>query len=403
MKFIHCADAHLDSPFLGLKQMDAQIGAQLYQAPFTAFEKMIERAISDDVAFVLISGDTFDSQNQSLKVQWFLKNQFERLQKAQIQVYLIFGNHDYINDTTTHVNYPENVHVFGPSVQTYRFISQEGYKIDINGFSYDQRHIPTSRTSEYPKPAPDAKLTIGMLHGGLYGNGANDYAPFTLEALQQQGYDYWALGHIHHHQILSQRPLIIYPGNLQGRQADESGAKGFYEVNYDFDELKPTFMPVAPFQWQTLTVESPEPLNINAVVAHLQDMLIAFPRHTNFLLSIVLKANSVAKEVQEALINEQLLSILQDQLGNTMANQIIYPVSVRLMAEADMNLPEIDTKFWQANVDQVFNLKNLREVLGNLTSERFITQEFIHEDRLNELRKNAELKILNNIQEEDAD
>lgn len=211
------------------------------------------------------------------------------------------------------------------------------------------------------------------------------------------------MGHIHHHQILSQRPLIIYPGNLQGRQADESGAKGFYEVNYDFDELKPTFMPVAPFQWQTLTVESPEPLNINAVVAHLQDMLIAFPRHTNFLLSIVLKANSVAKEVQEALINEQLLSILQDQLGNTMANQIIYPVSVRLMAEADMNLPEIDTKFWQANVDQVFNLKNLREVLGNLTSERFITQEFIHEDRLNELRKNAELKILNNIQEEDAD
>ena len=40
------------------------------------------------------------------------------------------------------------------------------------------------------------------------------------------GYDYWALGHVHHRAVLHEDPWIVYPGNLQGRHVREIGAKG---------------------------------------------------------------------------------------------------------------------------------------------------------------------------------
>ena len=38
--------------------------------------------------------------------------------------------------------------------------------------------------------------------------------------------DYWALGHIHKRQIVHEKPYIVYPGNIQGRQIKETGEKG---------------------------------------------------------------------------------------------------------------------------------------------------------------------------------
>ncbi|MFD1672717.1 exonuclease SbcCD subunit D [Agrilactobacillus yilanensis] len=403
MKFIHCADAHLDSPFFGLKQIDQTVGDKLYQAPFTAFERMIDRAIADEVAFILIAGDTFDSQNQNLKVQWFLKNQFQRLQAVGIQVYLIFGNHDYLNETTTQLTYPENVHIFGAQPEVMRYISAEGFKIDITGFSYDQRHITENVAADYPERRLDADLAIGLLHGGLKGAGDANYAPFELNDLLQKGYDYWALGHIHHRRALNRRPDIIYAGNLQGRNIDESGVKGFYEINYQYNDLATAFVPVAPFQWQQMTIEDQQRLTVPEVVQHLKSMLISLPEKTNFLLRIILKADSIDANTQQAAANGQLLDILRTELKALNSDQIIYPISVQVAADADLDLPEIDTKYWQVSVDEIFSATNLQEVLGNLNKERFVTDKFVQTEALQELRQAAELKILNNTKDEAAD
>jgi len=60
--------------------------------------------------------------------------------------------------------------------------------------------------------------------GGREGHA--DYAPCTPAALANKGYDYWALGHVHKREILNDRPWIVFPGNLQGRHARETGPKG---------------------------------------------------------------------------------------------------------------------------------------------------------------------------------
>lgn len=405
MKFIHCADAHLDSPFLGLRQIDEEIGEQLYQAAFTAFERMVDRAIADSVAFVLIAGDTFDTQNQSLTVQWFLKNQFQRLQAANIQVYLIYGNHDYLNETTAQLTYPENVHIFGSDPEVMHYVSADGLKVAIAGFSYDQRHIQKDMAARYPVREPDTDLMIGLLHGSQQNQGSPDYAPFSVDELLSKQYDYWALGHIHHRQVLNQTPKVIYAGNLQGRNIDESGVKGFYEVNCQYHDLNAEFIPVAPFQWQQLTIESPEPLNVQGVLDHLQEMLIALSKKTHLLLDLVVKASAVNDQARLAAESGQLLETIRAALkqASTGSKQIIYPVDLRLLAGESMNLPEIDTKYWQENTAAIFNPENLQAAMGHLTQERFAAAAFLNQEALQTLQEAAELRILNKDTKEDAD
>ena len=50
--------------------------------------------------------------------------------------------------------------------------------------------------------------------------------PCSLDDLRRKGYDYWALGHVHGYEVLADDPPIVFAGNLQGRHARETGAKG---------------------------------------------------------------------------------------------------------------------------------------------------------------------------------
>ena len=91
MKFIHLADAHLDSPFLGLSFLPSKSSLQIHQAPNKSFTKIVDLALKEDVDLVLIAGDTFDSARPNPSTQIFFAEQIERLTKAQIQVVMKIG------------------------------------------------------------------------------------------------------------------------------------------------------------------------------------------------------------------------------------------------------------------------------------------------------------------------
>ena len=70
-------------------------------------------------------------------------------------------------------------------------------------------------TAQYTKMS-DAPFHIGMLHGSVEGDAEhNRYAPFQIRELKEKQFDYWALGHIHKREILSEEPCIIYPGTYK--------------------------------------------------------------------------------------------------------------------------------------------------------------------------------------------
>jgi DNA repair exonuclease SbcCD nuclease subunit len=102
----------------------------------------------------------------------------------------------------------------------------------VHGQSFRPGPVAENLAAFYPPPLPGF-YNIGLLHTSLTGGDHEVYAPCTLEDLVSRGYDYWALGHIHRRTVHSTDPYVVFPGNLQGRHARESGPKGCFVIDVD--------------------------------------------------------------------------------------------------------------------------------------------------------------------------
>ena len=224
--FLHAADIHLDSPLLSLVLPEPAQAERVRRACRDAFENLVNTAIERNVAFVVLAGDLYDRDAPNMQVAVFLRNQLTRLEKHNIRVIIVKGNHDADNRITSGLALPSNTHVLSDRKPETVIYDHLPFPVAIHGQSFKPGPVIDNLAANYPASIRDA-FNIGVLHTSLAGNPIHDpYAPCTLEDLTTRGYDYWALGHIHKGAVLSQDPWIVYPGNLQGRDARETGPKG---------------------------------------------------------------------------------------------------------------------------------------------------------------------------------
>lgn len=255
VKFLHCADLHLDSPFVSKQHLSPSILRDVENSAYESFRKIVDIALREQVDFVIISGDLFDQHNRTLKAEVFLKEEFERLQKEQIFVYIVHGNHDPLSERITS-NWPSNVTVFSNKVETYQAITKTGDKVHIHGFSYETDASYENKIDDYPTNEDRQAIHIGVLHGTYSKSGISDrYTEFRLEDLNKKLYHYWALGHIHKRQQLSDLPEINYPGNIQGRHFKEQGEKGCLIVEGDYAKLETRFVPTQFIRFESATLD----------------------------------------------------------------------------------------------------------------------------------------------------
>jgi len=104
---------------------------------------------------------------------------------------------------------------------------REDLGLAVHGESFARGAVPHNLAEGYPS-ARSGLFNVGLLHTSLNGRPGHDrYAPCTVEQLANHGYQYWALGHVHHRAIEhSDGPYVVFPGNTQGRDAGETGPKG---------------------------------------------------------------------------------------------------------------------------------------------------------------------------------
>ena len=237
-KFLHAADIHLDSPLLSLVLSEPPQVERVRRACRDAFEKLVDTAIEQSVAFVVLAGDLYDHDAPNMQVAVFLRNQLSRLQKHDIRVAIVKGNHDADNRITSALALPDNAHVFSDRKAETVFYDHLPVRVAIHGQSFKPGPVTDNLAIAYPAPVNDC-LNIGVLHTSLAGNLDHDpYSPCSLEDLTTRGYDYWALGHIHKGAVLWKEPWVVYPGNLQGRHAKETGAKGCVLVTVENGHIR---------------------------------------------------------------------------------------------------------------------------------------------------------------------
>jgi DNA repair exonuclease SbcCD nuclease subunit len=253
-KFIHCADIHLDSPMRRLARYEGAPVEEVRGATRRALENLVALAMNEKADFVLICGDLYDGDWRDYNTGLFFISQMTKLRDAGIPVFIIAGNHDAANRMTRALPLPKGVQLLRPDQPETRTLDNLG--VAIHGQSFISQAVYSDLSEKYPDALPGV-YNIGMLHTCANGRpGHDDYAPCTIPQLRLKDYDYWALGHIHSREILSEDPLIIFPGNPQGRHIGETGPRGCMVVTVDEKGSSSLeFRPLDTVRWEQCDVE----------------------------------------------------------------------------------------------------------------------------------------------------
>ncbi|HEB91696.1 MAG TPA: DNA repair exonuclease [Deltaproteobacteria bacterium] len=310
-RFVHTADIHLDSPLIGLANVDDHVARRIRTATREAFDALVSRSIEEEVDFLIIAGDLYDGDWRDYQTGLFFTRQMGRLKEAGISVFLLYGNHDAESRITRHLQLPDNVKVFSSRrPETFRI---DGLGVALHGQSYARPDIEHNLVPSYPEPIP-GMLNVGVLHTGLGGRGGHEnYAPCTLEDLVHKGYDYWALGHVHGREVIREHPHIVFPGNLQGRHVRETGPKGAVLVEVEdraIRELSPFDVDIV--RWARLDVDVADAERFEDVV------------------------DRIRARIERAVREEaggRLLACRIELLGRTVAHEELVVSTKRLLAE----------------------------------------------------------------------
>ncbi|WP_073198896.1 metallophosphoesterase family protein [Gracilibacillus kekensis] len=315
--FLHCADLHLDSPFKGLSNIPSNILADIRESTFAALTNLTNLAIEKKVDFVLLVGDIFDQEEQSMRAHIALRKSLEQLNSHDINVYISFGNHDFINSQAFPRNYPDNVFVFEKEkVEAFNFVKDNQKLAKIYGFSYEERAVTENKALQFQK-TEEPIHHIATLHGTV-GNVKTEehvpYAPFQLSDLKQSGFDYWALGHIHKRNVLSEKPAVVYPGNIQGRSMKESGEKGCYLVTLSETEQQLDFHQLHSIRFEKCMISTEEWTDINRALEEIEKTIAEYSSGKQV---IELQLTRVSTTVQEWISNgsfDEMLDIINQSV-----------------------------------------------------------------------------------------
>jgi DNA repair exonuclease SbcCD nuclease subunit len=291
IRFIHTADLHLDTPFKGLSNWNSDLASRLKDATFNSFKRIIELCVSEDVDFLVISGDIFDSQIKSLSAQLKFAGELKKLSDLGIPTYFICGNHDPLNSWLDTLEMPKNVIRYdGRKVEHFTFMKNDKPLVDIYGISFKNKTVNKNLAKEYQRGENASPISIALLHGTIGTQSLHEnYAPFSMNDIVNKGFDYWALGHIHKREIIKgSDPAVVYPGNPQGRDFGETGAKGCYLI--ELDENKPPnikFLPTQLIRFEEIRIDITGENKINRLPEMFQESISSledYDENTSYIL-----------------------------------------------------------------------------------------------------------------------
>jgi len=219
-RFIHASDFQLHRPLVGLSDLPANIKETLASSAYRAAERVFDAAISERVAFVLLSGNLVDLEYGGPRAIAFLLGQFERLAQRKIKVFWCGGESDLLDRWPTAIELPENVRLF-PSTLVDSAVVREGDRVlaTIFGAACDPHR---SSLKDFRVERAEG-LPIGMTCGSM-----------DLSKVAGQGIRYWAMGGKAKRDIQNQPNVILaYPGSVQGRDHKAVGPQGALLVSVE--------------------------------------------------------------------------------------------------------------------------------------------------------------------------
>ena len=236
MKFVHIADMHFDSAFFNLSDKDI-MGDLRRLGQRKVFKKIIDYIKENDIDYLFISGDLYEHKYIKQSTIEYINNLFKEISKTR--VFIAAGNHDpkVKNSYYNKFNWNSNVKIFDSFIE-----KVETEDANIYGYSFDDFYCSESGIEDV-FVEQNGKPNILVMHGNLDGAKKDDrpYNPISKTLLEEKGFDYVALGHIHKPDYENRK--IVYPGSTVSLGFDELGQHGMIVGEFN-NGLKLEFVPL---------------------------------------------------------------------------------------------------------------------------------------------------------------
>ncbi len=239
LRYIHAADLHLDATFRGLRHKSSNVHSDLHhivqKSTFTALERLVALCQREKPDFLVIAGDIYDEEDQSIKSHLALRDACLQLQKMNLPIFMVHGNHDPITSRLKSIQWPENTYVFGaePEVKSVKSIVDDNVIALVHGISHASNKESRNIVSSFSRLKNEHIHTfqLGLAHCALdCVPPADRYAPCSLADMKNTELDAFALGHVHERRLVNENPFVLYAGNTQGLHINEEGERGCYLV-----------------------------------------------------------------------------------------------------------------------------------------------------------------------------
>jgi len=233
IKFIHCADVHLDMPFTAVGN-DRNRSAVRRRDLKLAFKRIVDAAEAEDADLLLICGDLYEHDYVRKSTITFVNDLFEA--SPHLHVFIMPGNHDpfTVNSYYRNFKWSANVHILTRENPT-AAIEDKGVCVYGCGFGnlFDNSSVVYGTAAANPQ-----FINILLFHGTVDMNfNKNVYNPVSSEELASLGMDYIGLGHFHNRlEGLGRNRSIYNPGSPEPLGFDEAGGHGFFVGQITKDE-----------------------------------------------------------------------------------------------------------------------------------------------------------------------
>jgi len=300
LKILHTADWHLGRRFPSFSEEDE---TKLTRARIEAVDRFLGLAESYAVNAVLCAGDLFDDPTPS-EVWWAaLVRLLGRRPWTDRPVFLLPGNHDplepnsvWAEDHPFRKGLPAWVHVVDRD--NYEFnLSDEAVLYATPCRSQAGAEDLASRLP--PRDLNDRRIRIGLVHGQTFDiAGHQTNFPIALDAAQQRGLNYLAVGDTHAFRELPPKASpTVYPGTPEATSFGEQDT-GFVAVVFFPRHGRPPIIqkhPVARWRWQDLRCR-----NLNELEALSEQDL----KDSVLRLTLAMKVSLSELDRLEAILNE---------------------------------------------------------------------------------------------------
>ncbi len=235
IKFLHCADLHLDMPFtsLGSGNQKSEIRRADLKNVFTG---IIELAKKNQVDLLLISGDIYEHQYVKNSNINYINDKFSEI--SHVEVFIVPGNHDpyILKSYYRDFKWASNVHVLNDENSSY-LLKKQGvciYGAGFNDFSQNSSNFDNLKATY------SELINILLFHGTVDLNiNQDNYNHVSSKQLNDLNMDYVALGHFHNRiDDVGGYGKIYNPGSPEPLGFDEEGEHGVYIGTIKKDDEK---------------------------------------------------------------------------------------------------------------------------------------------------------------------